>query len=146
MRKDFQSLKTAKERLEQMQGEKLFAFTDKMDPVSFRILCGILANGDTAKASRALNLSDSTLRSRMAEWKHRGPAFAVALDLIRWRKAMGRKGTVPLSQSIAKGTAPATDYAGLLSDLLDEILAMNEDNWEGKADALAELLRPHVSR
>jgi hypothetical protein len=105
-----------------------------------------LANGDVAKASRALNMSDSTLRSRMADWETRGPAYKVLVELVRWRKEMGRKGTVPLNEAITKGTMANADLAGLLSDVLDEVLEMNEETWEEKANLLAGLLRPHVAR
>jgi len=146
VRTDFQDMKMVKERLAKMQGEKLFAFTDKIDAPSFRIFCAVLANGDVAKASRALNESDSTLRTRMAEWDKRGPAYEVLGELVRWRKEMGRKETVTLPESILQNTAPSADFAGVLSDVLDEVLAMNDGNWSEKADALAELLRPYVPR
>jgi hypothetical protein len=144
VRQEFQETRRIKERLEQMQGEKLFAFTDGIDPESFRILCSILAQGDVAKASRALNVSDSTVRSRMAEWETRGPAYKVLPELVRWRKSIGRKGVVPLNESITKGTAATADFAALLSDVLDELLEMDEENWEEKAEALRGLLRPYV--
>jgi 7-cyano-7-deazaguanine synthase in queuosine biosynthesis len=146
VRQDFREVKTVKERLAQMQGEKLFAFVNGIDPDSFRVLCSVLANGDVAKASRALNMSDSTLRSRMADWETRGPAYKVLVELVRWRKEMGRKGTVPLNEAITKGTMANADLAGLLSDVLDEVLEMNEETWEEKANLLAGLLRPHVAR
>jgi hypothetical protein len=41
---------------------------------------------------------------------------------------------------------PPADFAGLLSDVLEEVLGMTEENWQKKAEALAELLRPHVPR
>ena len=146
VRDDYAALRTAKARLEKMQAEKMFAFTHRIDPQSFRILCAVLAQGDVAKASRALNMEDSTLRKRMAGWPACGPAYKVLVDLVRWRKKMGRKGTVALNESITKGTAAPADYAGLLSDVMDELLAMNEGNWEQKAEELADLLRPHVPR
>jgi len=146
VRNEHQALRTAKARLEQMQAEKLFAFTDKIDAQSFRILCAVLAQGDVAKASRSLNMKDATLRSRMKSWAERGPAYQVLTELVRWRKAMGAKGTVPLNEAIVKETAVTADFAGLLSDVLDELLTMNEENWGEKAEALAELLRPHVAR
>lgn len=146
IRDERQTLKSAKERLEQMQSEKLFAFTNKIDMESFRILCAILAHGDVAKASRALNLPDNTVRSRVAKWADCGPAYRVLSDLVRWRKAMGNKGTVTLNESITQATAAPADFAGLLSDVLDELLAMTENNWNEKVEALAELLRPYVER
>jgi transposase-like protein len=146
VRDEHRALKTAKQRLEQMQVEKLFAFTDKIDPSSFRILCAVLAQGDVAKASRSLNIKDTTLRKRMADWKKRGSAYRVLDDLVRWRKTMGRKGTVSLNEAITSETAAPVDYAGLLSDVLDELLEMDDENWEEKVEALAAVLRPHVPR
>jgi len=144
VRDEHRALKSAKARLEQMQSEKLFAFTNKIDAESFRVLCAVLAHGDAAKASRALNVNDSSLRKRMAGWSDRGPAYQVLLDLVRWRKAMGARGTVPLNEAVTQGTAASADFPGLLSDVLDELLEMNEDNWEAKAESLAALLRPYV--
>ena len=91
-------------------------------------------------------MRDSTLRSRMAGWKSRGSAYKVLAELVRWRKEMGHKECVPLNESIVQGTAPNTDYAGLLSDVLDELLSMNQDNWDEKAESLATVLRPYVPR
>lgn len=145
IRTDFREMRTVKERLEQMQGEKLFAFTSGIDPQSFHILCSILANGDVAKASRALNMPDSTMRSRIDEWETRGPAYKVLVDLVRWRKSMGRKSVVPLNEAITRGTSASADYPNLLADVLDELLEMEPDNWEEKAQALTTLLRPYVS-
>jgi hypothetical protein len=53
---------------------------------------------------------------------------------------------VPLDETILEGKAPDTDYAALLSDVLDGLLAMDAENWEEKCEALEELLRPHVER
>jgi len=146
IREERRALKSAKERLEQMQSEKLFAFTSKIDAKSFRTLCAVLAHGDIAKASRSLNVPENTLRSRIKEWSERGPAYQTLVDLVRWRKAIGRRGTVELNESITHATAAQTDFAGLLSDVLDELLAMDDDNWNDKVEALADLLRPHVQR
>ena len=146
IREERRTLKSAKERLEQLQTEKLFAFTSKIDTESFRIFCAVLAHGDIAKASRALNMPDNTLRSRVERWAERGPAYQTLTDLLRWRKTMGNRGTLELHESITRGTTAPTDFAGLLSDVLDELLAMNEDNWNEKVEDLADLLRPHVER
>jgi hypothetical protein len=47
---------------------------------------------------------------------------------------------------VLQNTASHTDFAGILADVLEEILAMTEENWQEKAEALAELLRPLVER
>jgi hypothetical protein len=54
------------------------------------------------------------------------------------------KETVRVPESVLKNTASHTDFAGLLSDVLEEVLAMTEENSQEKAEALAELLRPLV--
>lgn len=51
MRGDFVELRGAKERLEKMLADGLFAFTRKVDAASFKVLCTLLAEGDVAKAS-----------------------------------------------------------------------------------------------
>jgi hypothetical protein len=68
------------------------------------------------------------------------------LDLVRWRKEIGPHGTVPLNESITRGTAASTDFPGLLADVLDEVLSMDEQNWDEKAATLATLLRPYAER
>lgn len=146
VREEYYDHRTARRRLEQMQSEKLFAFADRIDPESFRILCAVMANGTVAKASRALNMKDSTIRTRMARWPKLGSAYLVLADLVRWRKAMEQKGTVVIPESVLKNSAPQIDFQGLLSDLLDEVLSMDGENWSDKAEALAALLRPYVER
>ena len=146
VRKDYQELRRAKEQLEQMRAEGLFQFTNKIDPESFRLICAVLVHGDIAKASRALNENDSTLRTRMAEWKRRGPAYQVLLELVRWRKSIGRREPGRLGEEILGGRTASTDLAGLISDVLDELLSFDESNWETKCEELAALLRPYVKR
>lgn len=146
VRKDYQELRRAKEELERMRADGLFKFVEKIDPQSFRIVCAVLVHGDVAKAARALNENDSTLRTRLAEWKRRGPAYRVLLELVRWRKSIGRRQLGQLNEEILGGKAASTDFAGLLSDVLDELLSFNESNWETKCEELAALLRPYVTR
>jgi hypothetical protein len=144
IRSDHQELRRAKVELEKMRGEGLFKFVERVDPDAFRVLFAILLHGDVAKASRALGQKDSTVRTRMAEWKRRGPAYRVLLDLVRWRKSIGRHQAVRLSEAIATGSAATTDFEGLISDVLDELLSFDESNWKSKCEDLATLLRPYV--
>jgi len=144
--KSFDELRRIKEVLQKMQNEKLFGFVTKIRPNDFRALCAILAKGDMAKAARALHLAETTVTNRVRLWRSRGPAYKVLLEMVRWRKQIGQKGTVPVPESVLKNTASHTDYAGILADVLEEILAMTEENWQEKAEALAELLRPLVER
>jgi hypothetical protein len=146
IRKDYNELRRTKEELEKMRAEGLFRFVEKVDPDSFRVLFAVLVHGDVAKASRALGEKDSTVRTRMANWKRRGPAYRVLLDLVRWRKSIGRRQAVQLSEAITAGAAARTDFEGLISDVLDELLSFDESNWESKCEELAALLRPYLRR
>ena len=144
--KSFDELRRIKEVLQKMQNEKLFGFITKLSPNDFRALCAILAKGDMAKAERALRLARGSVTNRVRRWRTRGPAHKVLLEMVRWRKQIGQKGTVPVPESVLQNTASHTDFAGILADVLEEILAMTEENWQEKAEALAELLRPLVER
>jgi hypothetical protein len=146
VRTDFRDLREAKQRLEQMQAEGLFKFTQKIDARSFKVLCAVLADGDVAKASRTLGLGDSTLRDLLRAWRGQGKVHQAMLDLVRWRKKVGGKSTVPLNEAVQLEKAPTADYPALLADVLDGLLSMTEDDWPERCEELAELLRPHVPR
>jgi hypothetical protein len=139
-------LRLAKAKLEQMRAEGLFAFVNRVDNESFKILCAILAHGDVAKASRAIGMKDSTIRTRMTDWKTRGPAFKVLLEFVRWRKTIGRREKVDLPLELLAGQAPAVDALGILSDVLDALMSLTPENWEQRCEELAELIRPYVPR
>jgi hypothetical protein len=145
VRGDFVELRTAKQRLEKMLADGTFAFTRKVDATSFKILCTILAEGDVAKAGRRLGITDSMMRYTLSRWEHRGQAYAAMLDLVRWRKRVGRKETLPLNDNILHEKAEITDYPGLLSDVLDGLLSMTETNWQELCEELADLLRPVIA-
>jgi hypothetical protein len=139
-------LRRAKERLEKMQGEGLFAFTKGVDARAFKIICTIFAEGDVAKASRELKMRDSTLRDEIKAWKGRGKAYETMLDLVEWRKSVGRHVEIPLNDAILLERSKSVDHPALLSDVLDGLLSMTEGNWEDKVEELAEVLRQHVPR
>ncbi len=145
VRQDFTELRTAKQQLEKMLADGLFLFTQKVDATSFKVLCAILAEGDAAKAGRRLGFSDALVRYYLRQWAGRGVAYRTMLDLVRWRKQVGRKQTVPLNDAILHATAGATDYPGLLSDVLDGLLSMTDENWPDLCAELADLLRPAIA-
>ena len=139
--KDYQEVKTAKERLQEMAAAGLLRFSKRVDAESVRVTCAVLASGDLAKAARAAKFRYSTMRDLIAGWERRGKDYAILADLVRWRKQMRFRGTVPLDETVLTGETPDTDYAGLLSDVLDGLLAMTEENWREKCEDLADLLR-----
>jgi hypothetical protein len=144
VRGDFVELRSAKQRLEKMLADGLFAFTRKVDAASFKVLCAILAEGDVAKASRSLQMPEATVRAVVRRWGNRGKEFRTMQDLVRWRKSVGRKETVPLNDNVLLGKAESVDYPGLLADVLDGLVSMTEDNWQQRCEELAEMLRPGV--
>ena len=145
-RDDRAQLRVENKRLKEMQSEGLFKFTHKLDARTFKIFCAILAEGNVAEASRTLAMKDSTLRDIVRGWPERGKSYAILADLVRWRKKVGRSEKVPLNDSILLEKGSSVDYPGLLSDVLDGLLSMTDENWEQETQALAEVLRPYVER
>lgn len=125
-------------------GKELTSFTGRIDASSFQILCAVLATGDVAKASRQLRIPDATVRSVIKGWRGQGAAYKTMVDLVRWRKQVGRRETVRLNESIFAAQTSSTDYAGLLADVLEHLLDMTEDNWEARSRELTDLLRPYA--
>ena len=145
VRGEFVELRSAKQRLEKMLADGLFAFTRKVDAASFKTLCTILAEGDVAKASRSLAAPEATIRATVRRWCGKGKEYRAMVELVRWRKKVGRKERLPLNDAIVHERAETADYPGLLSDVLDGLLSMTEENWADRCEELAELLRPVVS-
>lgn len=139
--KKYQEVATAKERLEKMLADGLFAFTRRVDPASFKVLCAILAEGDVAKASRTLGMPDGSIRTLMRRWRGMGKPYQVMLDLVRWRKAVGGKETVALSDNVLLGQTKSSDHPALAADLLEKVAEMTGDNWREKAEELEQMLR-----
>jgi hypothetical protein len=144
VREGYAELRTAKQRLEKMLAQGMFAFTRKVDAKSFQALCTILAEGDVSKAARTLEMGDSTLRDLLRDWARRGGAYERMLDVVRWRKSVGRTEEVPLNDEIILRTARSTDYPALLSEVLEGLLSMTESNWEDLGKELAETLRAEI--
>jgi hypothetical protein len=141
VREDIGELRTAKQRLEKMLADGMFAFTRKVDAKSFKVLCTILAEGDVAKASRSLNMPDASVRTIMRRWRKGGKEYRAMLELVRWRKRVERKETVPLNEAVLQEKTETTDYPGLLSDVLDGLLSMTDENWQERCEELSEALR-----
>lgn len=146
VRDDQREHRATKARLEQMQGENLFKFVQKIDERAFRIMCAVLVNGDVSKAARALDMKDSTLREVIRTWKERGGAYLGLLDLVRWRKGKRITGTLPFNDALHYESTGTTSRESLLADLLDGLLSMTESNWRDVCAELEENLREHVSR
>jgi hypothetical protein len=144
VRQDYTELRTAKQRLEKMLAEGMFAFTRKIDAASFKVFCAILADGNVAKASRTLGTSEDSIRGLVRRWANRGKEYETMVELVRWRKKVDGREKVPLNDAILHERAHAVNYPGLLSDVLDGLLSMNEENWDERCQELADLLRPIV--
>jgi hypothetical protein len=86
------------------------------------------------------------LRSALATWKSRGPAYVAMLELVRWRKKSSGHTKVPFNENLLQERVETTDFPGLLSDVLDVLLSMKDANWKEQCEALKNLLRPAVAR
>jgi len=128
-----------------MQGEGLFGFIKKIDRESLDIFFTILAKGDLAKASRALVMNDSTLRSKVAGWRKRGKPYLALAEFVRWRKSINGEAGMEIAKRMVSGGERSVDHAGLLQDTLEILGTFNPDNWEEKCETLAELLRRSTS-
>jgi hypothetical protein len=140
-----EELREANKRLEAMQAEGLFGFAAKIDADTLRIFFTILTKGDIAKASRELDVKDSTLRSIIAGWKKRGKAYAALEEFVRWRKSIKGQAGVEFAKQLASGGERETDFPSLIRDVLEELETFNSDNWIEKVDDLAGLLRSALS-
>ena len=138
---EHQALKSAKERLEQMQGENLFKFLLEIDDRAFRIICAVLVTGDVAKAARALSLKDSTLRQVLTSWRRRGGIYLGLLELLRWRKRRRITGTVPFNDALLYDDGGKSSRESVMAEVLDGVLSMTEANWPDVCAELETLLR-----
>jgi hypothetical protein len=141
VRSEVVELRSAKERLGKLQAQGLFGFARRVDASSFKVLCTILAEGDIAKASRALAVPEATVRAVVRRWREKGKEYRAMLDLVRWRKRVGGKEKVRLNEAVLHERAQSTDYPALLSDVLDGLLSMTEENWAERCEELTEMLR-----
>lgn len=146
VRQEHGELRSAKQRLEKMLADGVFKFTQKVDATSFKVLCTILAEGDVAKAGRKLGIGDSMIRYMLRRWRERGGVYGTMLDLVRWRKKVGRRETVPLNEAVFLEEAKSVDYPGLLSDVLDGLLSVTGENWQELCEELASLVREAVGQ
>ena len=141
VRSEVVELRSAKQQLERMLAEGLFAFTRKVDAESFKVLCCILAEGDVSKASRTLGMPDGSVRTLMRRWRGMGKPYRVMLDLVRWRKAVGGVQTVALNDNVLLGQTKSADHPALAADLLEKVTEMTGENWQEKAEEMEEILR-----
>ncbi len=74
-----------------------------------------------------------------------GKEYRAMLDLVRWRKAVGRKETAAPNDNVLLGKAQSVDYPGLLEDVLEKVTEMTGENWRETAEELEEMLRAGAS-
>lgn len=143
--KDKFELRTAVSKLERMRAQGMFAFVEKIDPETLQQFLMIIAAGNVAKASRELGMSDSTLRSKVEGWHQRGKRYAALAEFVRWRKSIKGQAGMERAMEIASGAERDVDYPSLLRDILGELAEFNEQNWEERAEELAQLLKSLLS-
>ena len=67
------------------------------------------------------------MRDLLRQWRGQGKAYQGMLDVVRWRKKVGTKGTVLLNEAPLHEKAATADYPALLVDVLDGLLSMREE-------------------
>jgi len=137
LRKENDELKTAKARLAEIQADGLLAFVQKIDALSFKVVCAVLLHGDVAKASRALGMGDSTLRDIIRSWKGRGGPYLGLAELLSSRKGKGVQATVPFNDALLYQNEDVSDRQAVLAEVLEGLLSMTDNNWP---DVCAELV------
>jgi hypothetical protein len=144
LKQENEVLRQANAALAKMQAEGLLTFVQKIDAETFQQGVTVLVHGDVAKAARALGMSDSTLRSKIARWPKRGKAYAALADVVRWRKAIKGEAGAEIAKRVASGVERDVDYPALLRDVIEELGMLDPDNWEERTASLAETLRRAV--
>ena len=127
---EFHEIRTAKARLEQMQGENLFRCFQEIDAQSFRIFCAILVHGDAAKAARALSMSDPRMRQILRSWRKGGRAYLGLRELVQWRKQRKIVGDVPFNDALKYDQTDKSARENILTEVLDAVLSMTDGNWQ----------------
>lgn len=134
----------------QLENEKLkqsasacFAWLARsVQPDDFRAFAAVLAGGTVAAAARLIRTKDSTLRSVIAPWAHRNPAYRLMHDLIGWRKKIGRRINQQFDERWITTTAPEPEVIpDLLSELLDALKSQNSTNWQSVRAELVGLIQ-----
>ena len=138
---EFHEIRTAKARLEQMQGENLFRCFQEIDAQSFRIFCAILVHGDAAKAARALSMSDPRMRQILRSWRKGGRAYLGLRELVQWRKQRKIVGDVPFNDALKYDQTDKSARENILTEVLDAVLSMTDGNWQEICYDLESLLR-----
>jgi hypothetical protein len=139
-----EALRRENAALAKMQADGLLTFVQKIDAESFQQGVTVLIHGDVAKAARALGLSDSTLRSKIARWPKQGKAYAALAEVVRWRKAIKGEAGAEIAKRVASGVEREVDYPALLRDVIEELGMLDPENWEERTASLAEALRKAV--
>lgn len=131
------------DRLQAMYAKGLFDFLQKCDAESLRYFLAILSAGDIAKASRALDMADRTLRDRVNAWQTKEHHYQVMFDLVGWRKKVGGKVQVPFNDALNYESDPAS-ASTILKETLEALRDQDSGNWESVRDELVEILEEEV--
>lgn len=127
-----------------MQAQGLLKFVSQVDGEAFRQVCVILASPSLLQASKTLEMPESSLRARVESWKTAAGPFPALAALVLWRRTVKKRVTVRLEEAITSGSATSVDYPGLVADVIEELLKIDDENWAAKVEELTDLLRPYA--
>jgi hypothetical protein len=135
LRCENERLRAAEAALGAIQAEGLLTFVHALDVEAFKLAVAVLAQGDVAKAARALDLDLEQVRWKLRTWRKSKGVYRRLAELIKWRKGKRMLGLCEYKDALAK-VASGTDRETVLSEVLSGLMSMTEGNWQ---DVCAEL-------
>ena len=129
-------VKRENEDLKVMQAAGFLRFMSVVEAADMRMLMAILQHGDQSKAAKALGMKDATFREKTKAWVSKSREYRRMHRLISWRKSVGRKEMLPLSDELIEKIRVGVDREDILRQVLEGLAEMNGRNWPHVRDEL----------
>ncbi|MCL4181129.1 MAG: hypothetical protein KJ072_25715 [Verrucomicrobia bacterium] len=131
-------LKAENEELKRLAVDGQLRFVQRVDAADYVAFAFILALGNRGAAAHRLRIPARSFYDRVNTWRTGDRDHRLMFRLIEWRKAVGRKITVRLGQSLQfGGSGDEPDNPVTLNSVLDTIAAQGSD---GREDLLRQVL------
>jgi hypothetical protein len=140
--RDRYRLNAENEELKRLTIAGQLQFAERVDAEDYVAFAFILALGNRSAAARRLGIPHRSFYDRVNGWNTRDDDYKRMFRLIEWRKAVGRKITVRLGQSLQfGGTGDEAENPKTLESMLDRIASQGSDSREELLKDLLEALR-----
>jgi hypothetical protein len=157
-------LRKENEELRRLQAEGYFKFALRVDAEDFRAFATIMALKNRKAAADFLEIPFRTFYDRVGAWNRKGRDYQRMYRLVEWRKAVGRKITLRLEDSVQSGEpndkpenpetiggvldmmsqADSRDYPALLGQILEALQAQNAKNWPAVQKELIGIIKDEL--